>query len=85
MPRPITSQAARKTGRLWARPSRASPAASSSELAVKHRPPAVAGDGAPDPGEIIPAARSPSERPPTTAVSDQPVSWAIGPANTPSR
>jgi hypothetical protein len=85
MPRPITTQAARYAGALGASERPARPAASSAELALRTGRPPWRSIARPTRGEIVPAARSPSETPPTTRESGQPVSAAIGFASTASR
>jgi hypothetical protein len=85
MPSPITVHAARNTERCVATARRRRPVPSSAELAARTGRPPRAWIARPTPGETRLAARSPSERPPTTKGSGQPVSAAMGFARTAGR
>jgi len=82
MPAPSTTQAARYTGSVGARPMPASPAAYSSELAASTGRPPLRSMMKPTLGAMSPATSRPMDTPPTTQPSDQPVSETIGSAST---
>ena len=85
MPRPMSSQAARKTGRFGALASTLRPSAmTNAEKPRTGRPPWRA-MMRPTFGDTNPATSNPADRPPTIHESGQRVSCAIGAARTPSR
>ena len=85
MPIPSTIQASRKRPSPRATASSSNPKASAAELAASTGRPPWRSTSAPTEGDTNPETSVPTESPPTTHASGQPVSRAIGSARTAGR